>query len=282
MVSCLIGTLPAFGDSLLAGFENTLATSNGNAVVKHTELVNPTQFKFVTTGATEGSTALEITHPGNWLSDIQIDGVAGPLPLAQLTAQSTTLAMDVTTSDLGVAGDGLYIGWRQVFIIFNGSVGGWQQTQIDFPVAGDDGSSFTTTVELDLTASIAANAAQVAANGHWQIWLVFQGVDNGPIQGDYNNDGSVDAADYTVWRNNVGGSELTNETVSPGSVDTEDYQEWKNHFAPGPHRIKTTIDNIRFLGGPGAAAATNVPEPSTLMLVLLTSAACYRKRRRGI
>ena len=155
--------LPAFGDALLAGFENTLATTNGDAMVKHTEPVNPTLFNFVPTGATEGSTALEITHPGGWISDIQIDGNAGPLPLAQLTAQSTTLAMDVTTSDVGTAGDGLFPGYRQVFIIFNGSVGGWQQTQIDFPVAGDDGSSFTTTVELDLTASIAANAAQVAA-----------------------------------------------------------------------------------------------------------------------
>ena len=29
--SCLIGTLPAFGDALLNGFENTLATTNGNA-----------------------------------------------------------------------------------------------------------------------------------------------------------------------------------------------------------------------------------------------------------
>ena len=249
--------------------------------MKHTEATNPTLFNFVPTGATEGSTALEITHPGSWITDIQIEGVAGPLPLAQLTAQSTTLAMDITTSDLGEAGDGFYPFYREVFIIFNGSVGGWQQTQIDFPIAGDDGSSFTTTVELDLTASIAANAAQVAANGYWQIWLVFQGADVRPVSGDYNNDGSVDAADYTVWRNNVGGFELTNETVSLGSVDDEDYQEWKSHFDPGPHRIKTTIDNLRFLGGAGSASSTGVPEPSTLMLLVLASAACVLNRRRG-
>ena len=45
-------------------------------------------------------------------------------------------------------------------------------------------------------------------------------------------------ARYTAWRNNVGGFELTNETVSIGSVDEEDYQEWKSHFDPGaaPHQ----------------------------------------------
>ena len=110
---------------------------------------------------------------------------------------------------------------------------------------------------------------------------MFQGDDEGPIQGDYNNDGSVDSADYTVWRDNVGGFELTNETVSLGSVDDEDYLEWKTHFAPGPARIKTTIDNLRFLGGAGSASSTGVPEPSTLVLLILTSAACFLNRPRG-
>ena len=63
----------------------------------------------------------------DWINDIIIEGTDGPLSLAQLTAQSTTLAMDVTTSDVGEAGDGLFLSWRQVFIIFNGSDGGWQQ-----------------------------------------------------------------------------------------------------------------------------------------------------------
>jgi len=67
--------------------------------------------------------------------------------------------------------------------------------------------------------------------------------------GDYNDDGSVDAADYTVWRNSLGGAEsLVNETVTLGSVTTEDYDVWKSSF--GTMEVRT-----------GSAAA--VPEPAT-------------------
>lgn len=51
--------------------------------------------------------------------------------------------------------------------------------------------------------------------------------------GDYNGDGVVNLADYTVWRDNLGG------TVAPytgadgngdGIIGSEDYQVWKSHF----------------------------------------------------
>jgi fibronectin-binding autotransporter adhesin len=68
--------------------------------------------------------------------------------------------------------------------------------------------------------------------------------------GDYNNDGKVNAADYTVYRNRkvgIGGTTLPND-ATPASVDFEDYTYWKNHF-----------------GEPGAGLGNNlVPEPATL------------------
>ena len=40
------------------------------------------------------------------------------------------------------------------------------------------------------------------------------------LAGDYNNDGIVDAADYTVWRDSLeSGTPLLNETASLGTVD---------------------------------------------------------------
>jgi hypothetical protein len=51
--------------------------------------------------------------------------------------------------------------------------------------------------------------------------------------GDYNDDGIVNAADYTVWRDNLGTSnDLPNEdpAVTPGEVTPEDYEVWKLHF----------------------------------------------------
>jgi hypothetical protein len=75
-----------------------------------------------------------------------------------------------------------------------------------------------------------------------------------PLPGDFNNNGAVDAADYIVWRKNVGVSiVMFNETVSPGVVDQADYHEWRSHFG-------TTSGN-----GAGITV-TAVPEPTCLSL----------------
>ena len=54
------------------------------------------------------------------------------------------------------------------------------------------------------------------------------------VPGDYNNDGVVDAADYTVWRDNEGGSVTLNgedeNAATPGVVDQEDYDYWAANF----------------------------------------------------
>jgi hypothetical protein len=75
--------------------------------------------------------------------------------------------------------------------------------------------------------------------------------------GDYNDDGNVDAADYTVWRNNVGqpGSTLENRDPDNGTgvVGPDDYDSWKSNFGAGG----------------GGSLAGNVPEPSALGLVLM-------------
>jgi hypothetical protein len=49
------------------------------------------------------------------------------------------------------------------------------------------------------------------------------------LPGDYNDDKIVDAADYTVWRNNFGNPESLPNDNSPG-VDYDDYDRWKSNF----------------------------------------------------
>jgi hypothetical protein len=75
--------------------------------------------------------------------------------------------------------------------------------------------------------------------------------------GDYNDDGNVDAADYTVWRNNVGNPGSTLENRDPangdGNVGPDDYDSWKSNFGAGG----------------GGSLAGNVPEPSALGLVMM-------------
>jgi hypothetical protein len=48
-----------------------------------------------------------------------------------------------------------------------------------------------------------------------------------PIPGDYNDDGTVNGADYVLWRN---GGPLLNQVDDPGQVNQQDYVEWRTRF----------------------------------------------------
>ena len=74
-----------------------------------------------------------------------------------------------------------------------------------------------------------------------------------PIAGDYNHNGLVDAADYTVSRDSLGSSSnLVADGDGDGIIGTGDYNVWKMHF--GEH------------SGSGAASAAAVPEPGSWLL----------------
>jgi len=78
------------------------------------------------------------------------------------------------------------------------------------------------------------------------------------VAGDYNNNGTVDAADYVIWRKNLGQSfQLTNEVsgVTPGMVTTEDYDAWRSRFG-GTN------------GSGSASIAAAVPEPGAVVVLM--------------
>ena len=75
----------------------------------------------------------------------------------------------------------------------------------------------------------------VANEGHsWGQWRselddILITLIGPPIIGDYNRDGIVNAADYTVWRNNLGsGTALPNDDTA--GVGPDDYVRWKTNF----------------------------------------------------
>jgi hypothetical protein len=88
--------------------------------------------------------------------------------------------------------------------------------------------------------------------------------------GDYNDDGTVNAADYTVYRNRksaIGGTTLVNEGLTLGNVTIEDYEFWKDHYGePGNQ-------------GAGLPEGASVPEPATMVLLIFAGAGlCVRRR----
>jgi probable HAF family extracellular repeat protein len=75
-----------------------------------------------------------------------------------------------------------------------------------------------------------------------------------PIPGDFNFDGTVDAADYVVWRKGVG--------VEPTQ---ENYNLWRTHFGQ--------------TAGSGSLADVTVPEPASALLLIVGALAIRRERR---
>jgi len=88
------------------------------------------------------------------------------------------------------------------------------------------------------------------------------------LPGDYNANGVVDAADYTVWRNHPLGPGILLNDVTPGKVSAEDYDVWKAHFGQ--------------TAGSGSLAGYAAPEPASLMLCLFATVMQYPRRYASV
>jgi hypothetical protein len=77
--------------------------------------------------------------------------------------------------------------------------------------------------------AIGAEADDTGGNARGAIYLLFFNTPPG-ISGDYNDDGSVDAADYATWRKLRGQAVTLPNDTSPGSVNQEDYDVWRANF----------------------------------------------------
>jgi hypothetical protein len=90
--------------------------------------------------------------------------------------------------------------------------------------------------------------------------------------GDYNHDGTVNAADYTVWRDTLGQSAAPHGSGADGDADGAindgDYTFWKDNFG----------DTVP--GGGSALSALAVPEPTTSALAVLAASCLLRRIRK--
>jgi hypothetical protein len=95
------------------------------------------------------------------------------------------------------------------------------------------------------------------------------GVPVPPLLGDFNVNGTVDAADYVRWRNSVESHDFMPNGVGSGLFQgravAEDYDAWRTHFG-------------QTVTASAAGSAYSTPEPSTVLLVVF-AAAMYGCRR---
>jgi len=71
------------------------------------------------------------------------------------------------------------------------------------------------------------------------------------VAGDYNGNGTVDAADYVLWRK---GGPLQNEVDAAGTVNDADYTEWRARFGNN--------------SGSGSVSGAAIPEPSAIAILM--------------
>jgi hypothetical protein len=92
------------------------------------------------------------------------------------------------------------------------------------------------------------------------------------LAGDFNGDGIVDAADYTVWRDNLGAaneSAFAPGTGNGGGINASDYQLWRSQFGTSAAALATA----------GSTSAA-VPEPVAWPCLMLLLWGCQRSRRQ--
>jgi hypothetical protein len=177
------------------------------------------------------------------------------------------------TVDGPVAGRGLYLysalsGLQQIIRTGDPFAGG---TLLSLSFTG---ANYSTAASPDPNFSGLNSAGQLAFNfaiagtsgvAIWSDSVV-------PLLGDYNHNGTVDAADYTVWRNSLGqvGSGLDADGNGNDEIDEGDYEIWKMHFGES--------------SGAGAITSAHaaVPEPMAAVLIAcgILGISCGRRSGR--
>jgi T5SS/PEP-CTERM-associated repeat protein len=245
---------------------SSLTLANGGTVTVTNQLLVTTQGRITGNGSiTAGSVINEaMIAPGSDVAGLHLAGVLH-LNTSFLQANSGALQVQLAGTTAGTQYDQILISGTSVL------TGNLNVELADnfVPKAGN----FFHILDLGtVTGAFATVNLPTLANGlTWDTSQLYSAgiiaVVGTAVPGDYNRDGVVDAADYTVWRDHLGQSVTLPNDTTPGTVTQADYDFWKSHY--GNHAGS----------GAGATVAKSVPEPSALVLAAIGAIAVARFSR---
>jgi hypothetical protein len=97
------------------------------------------------------------------------------------------------------------------------------------------------------------------------------------VEGDYDQNGTVNQADYTVWRQNFGSTAALNADGNiNGVVDAADYAIWRKNFGNSLPGAGSSVGSGQSLGLIGST----VPEPTAGVLISLVGSPFLLQARR--
>jgi hypothetical protein len=203
-----------------------------------------------------------LIHDTTIYGNIDVGNSAGQLTLSEVVigSDNTVVALEVGGVDT--------TNFDQLMLAGNVIINGIAEIDFTDGFTPQDSDTFQL-VELG-TATLTGWFHQVTAPDGWgmsetgELYNLQYGT-TPVLDGDFDGNGIVDAADYTVWQDNLGldASILNGNGSGATTVVQADYLLWKTNF--GQSAVT-------------GSAANAVPEPSTLLLVLLALVPVARRR----
>lgn len=233
-------------------------------------------------GVTDGEHSLAITKPtATWTWDARVEMSGEQLQTLRdaLADNDDDYILEIDVSY--VAGElPLGLSDLNMHVSIETNTDGWNQVSPYADISGPADRLFTVEIPLsDFNLSGATDSANLhlgfagAYTGDATIYIDRIAITDTkfvPLAGDFNNDGIVDTADYTVWRMHVGSNDeaaINFAGVSDGVIDAADYVTWKANFGATAS---------------GSLAAAPVSEPHSCLLLLLGAMSLAALRRLGI
>ena len=184
------------------------------------------------------------------------DGGADDFSISNIGAGTYELTIPGVTPDDGM-------------LLMNGALGGFGGSIMSY----EDSGNGTFIIQ---TLQVTGENAYAIADHEFQFAFVDFGIPAvTPVIGDYNGDGVVNTADYTTYRDNIGGdaaalfAQGTRDPATNGPIGPDDYSSWKSRFG-----------NTAAAGSLPAFSSAAVPEPTTGAIALLAVASLGAWTRR--
>lgn len=256
----------SFGGSTNASLGSAYATNNSRFGA---QAADDLSFTYQTTGGETVTGNIEYEGAFNTLV-LRVDPTTGNAVVENDSQFTVEINGYSVSSGAGVGLGSLLTSWDS---LDDQNASGWEEAN----------ASTESLSELNLAGGLSlAPGANFALDGLWDtagnrdLGLTFS-IRGASSAGDFNDDGVVDAADYTVWRDNEGGdaAALNGNGTGGATVGASDLQLWRDIY--GSLALTGAVPGVVVYEA--LATATAVPEPTSAWLLGLLAVTLVRQQR---